>query len=763
MKGETYLMARIKRRSKPIIAIVLTVLMLATMVPFITLATDELTLTIDPVKRTATIGEIEDAVSYTLYVFETLEDAEADDPSRAIAFYVEDAATPSSLRAATPSSLVISVRETEFDGDAIRDPSGFIPGGKGIPGQDQDKVEAGFSTNLVPGVYFFGVKAKLADDSETPIVAQEGDTPMSINMGPDEAAKLIGDRFGDLGESLRIVDVRGASEIGEEGHIRYTTDVFAADAASGIVYDALLSHVTTRGVDEVDAAGVTVMVYDRGGANSVVAAANLKALGFNVIDISGVNQWELGLVYSAPEYPIDDPVDAPFKIRDLEFISTAKSLVGVPPYGNVNAPANSIAFRNIPYAGFEILVYEQKLDPATPTSLYAKGTIAKPLANDFETGENNTYKAWVVFELKNLDKALVVGTKYFVYIKAIDGVGIVGPETGVNWGGESPISEQFVEVTIPTPPPPTTPDPPPPVAPPPETTEPPPKDPELPKADIVPTEPTEEEVAEVEEAVADLIEDAADRWGGVIEQVGPPIVVTLPKAEPTIVTLKDIPEEIKVSDVTVMCKLNPDGTLTPVPTRIDKNGNIVVLLTDDAILVPLSVHATFSDLGRVVSHVKDEIERAASLMVVEGFPNGTFHPGEAVTTQQAVTMFLRATGIPVDWATAMATGVDSGYIGAGLTANAPMTRTQAAALIVNALKHFGLDYKLDKDEVDEYLKPFTDMVGQSEADRLTMAICVKLKIFRGSSANHMKPTGILNRSQMASLAVRLQDELLDFN
>ena len=302
-----------------------------------------------------------------------------------------------------------------------------------------------------------------------------------------------------------------------------------------------------------------------------------------------------------------------------------------------------------------------------------------------------------------------------------------------------------------------------PPTPPPETTEPPPQDPELPKADIVPTEPTEEEIEEVDEAVANLIEDAADRWGGVVEQVGPPIVVTLPKPEPTIVTLKDIPEEINVSDVTVMCKLNPDGTLTPVPTRIDKNGNIVVLLADDAILVPMAVHAHFSDLGRVVSHVKDEIERAASLMVVEGFPNGTFHPGEAVTAQQAVTMFLRATGIPVDWATAMATGVESGFIGTGMTANGPMTRTQAAALIVNALKHFGLDFKLDKEEVDEYLKPFTDMVGQSEADRLTMAICVKLNIFRGSSANHMKPTGILNRSQMASLAVRLQDELLDFN
>ena len=99
-----------------------------------------------------------------------------------------------------------------------------------------------------------------------------------------------------------------------------------------------------------------------------------------------------------------------------------------------------------------------------------------------------------------------------------------------------------------------------------------------------------------------------------------------------------------------MAVLSDNGTLTPVPTRVE-SGNIIVLLSDDAILVPLAVSVTFNDLQQVVAHVRTEIGKAASLMIIEGFPDGSFRPGTNVNVQQAVTMFLRAAGVPVEWAT----------------------------------------------------------------------------------------------------------------
>ena len=284
-------------------------------------------------------------------------------------------------------------------------------------------------------------------------------------------------------------------------------------------------------------------------------------------------------------------------------------------------------------------------------------------------------------------------------------------------------------------------------------------DPALPKATVTPTAPSDDEAKSVQDAVAALTKDAEERWGGKIDQAGPAIVVALENDVPTVVTLKDLPNGLDPSAITTMAALNKDGTLTPLPTRVDDDGVITVVVSESAILVPLSVQAAFTDIGNLVAHVKTEVESAAAYMIVEGFRDRTFRPGVRVTVHQAVTMFLRATGIPVEWASAMATGTENGFILPGMTPSAQMSRIQASHLIRRALSSFGMDYDLTSAEIDELLAPFTDMAGMSAADRMAMAVCVKIGVFSGTSATLINPNGILNRSQMASLAVRLQNVL----
>jgi len=280
------------------------------------------------------------------------------------------------------------------------------------------------------------------------------------------------------------------------------------------------------------------------------------------------------------------------------------------------------------------------------------------------------------------------------------------------------------------------------------------KEPGLATAEVTPTSPGPDTQSKAVNAV-ELLDSG---WAGDVRQAGQAVFVDLPEDVPTIVTLADEQGWITMASVTTMAILNDDGTLTPVPTRVI-GGKIVVILRKDAVLVPLSVSASFGDLQHVTTSVQSEINKAAAYMIVEGFPGGEFRPSADVTVQQAVTMFLRASGIPVDYATAMATGAEFRFVGAGMSPRAPMSRIQTAQLIANALAYFGLKYALSDSDIADILDAFPDVDGLGGAELEALAICVKLKIFQGHDGGTMDPNGILKRSQLASLAIRMQDVL----
>ena len=85
----------------------------------------------------------------------------------------------------------------------------------------------GDTTNLKPGQYWFAIQAVAADSANnSALSAVRG--PLTISMGPDEARELIEGRLGDLGATatslLRLIDLRGPTEFGEEGTVRYFGD-----------------------------------------------------------------------------------------------------------------------------------------------------------------------------------------------------------------------------------------------------------------------------------------------------------------------------------------------------------------------------------------------------------------------------------------------------------------------------------------------------------------------------------------------------------
>ena len=233
-------------------------------------------------------------------------------------------------------------------------------------------------------------------------------------------------------------------------------------------------------------------------------------------------------------------------------------------------------------------------------------------------------------------------------------------------------------------------------------------------------------------------------------------------AAPALVSLK-LDDSVDLGKLTTMAVMHDDGVLTAVPTRVCEDGSVLVLVRGSVMLLPLCIEADFKDIdmGAEYAHVTDEIHRAANLMIVEGRGNGIFDPSAPVTEREAAIMLLRAVGVPVDWDSAMEIARAHGLAGADAASGTPMPRADTAVMIVNALRDAGVKAQLEDGEAEEILSAFSDVDDLDDIERASLAICVKLGIFQGSGSDTMNPHGILQRSQVASLAVRMQDVILD--
>jgi hypothetical protein len=262
-------------------------------------------------------------------------------------------------------------------------------------------------------------------------------------------------------------------------------------------------------------------------------------------------------------------------------------------------------------------------------------------------------------------------------------------------------------------------------------------------------------------AVATLAATVSIATGKTIALAGEPISISVGSAN-SVMNIS-APDEVHIESMTTMAILHEDGTITPVPTRIDEDGNIIIFVTlrGDVTLVPLAVTANFADIGAQTQNVQEEINRAASLKIIQGVGDGVFNPTAAVTNQEATTMFLRAIGTPVEFETALNTANNAGLIGAGIVAGEPMTRIEAAKLAANVLELVGKEWEITVAQAEAAIADFDDLDGLSDEEKIALAVTVHFDIFQGAGGGLMNPNATIQRSQMASVAVRLQDVILN--
>ena len=403
--------------------------------------------------RSLVFKPIVGATGYNVYAYATKSDAEADTNPLAFAENVSPTIGSGSLGGTQGTSTIsladneclIDVRLIEFieikENTTRTLPAGYTPAGLGdsyFPGDG-----AGDKTNLRPGQYWFRLQAVDADNparnSDLSAIYADGDA-FSISMGPDEArdileAFLVNGNPSNTSESpLRIIDLRNAAELSDEGYIKFSEGNRMPASAFNTTEEAeaIFGHVN-------DKSAVTIFVLCRGGGRAVTAARHLSNAGYtNVYNLEGVNQWTLGLMYDDPTFRFRQASSG--NDGDLGPSTTTASPAGI----SYDAEAGVIRWYNIPRARFNIYAFASE----TQADALAIGTLPV-LAQDL-TGNGADWRLVRSFDLSELN--LGEGT-YYIRVQALPDTeeAVRGYTPAANWGAPSELSDP-IEVTVQVPP-----------------------------------------------------------------------------------------------------------------------------------------------------------------------------------------------------------------------------------------------------------------------------------------------------------------------
>ena len=396
--------------------------------------------------RSLVFEPVPGATGYNVYAYGSKADAEADANRLAVAENVGatlgSQTTGGTLRTQAVQlegdEILIDVRLIQFNdiqAGATRSlPAGYLPAGLGdayFPGDAK-----GDTTNLKPGQYWFRIQAVNADNpdinSGLSELLPDGET-YSIAYGPNEGRDAIEPLLaaGKLGTTpeadLRIVDLRGPTEFSDEGYIRFSDGnrITAQDFNTTEKAEALFGHTD-------DKSAVTIVVYCRGGGRSLTASRNLTSAGYtNVINMQGVEQWTLGLMYDDPTFRFRQVGEG--EDGDVADPTNADSPAGI----SFDAAAGVLRWYNVVRAKYNIYAFSSA-DETDPANAVATGTLAA-LPQDL-TGNGADWRFVRKYDLAALN--LAEGT-YYVRVQALPEIDApvrgYAPETV--WGTASVLSD----------------------------------------------------------------------------------------------------------------------------------------------------------------------------------------------------------------------------------------------------------------------------------------------------------------------------------
>jgi hypothetical protein len=234
-----------------------------------------------------------------------------------------------------------------------------------------------------------------------------------------------------------------------------------------------------------------------------------------------------------------------------------------------------------------------------------------------------------------------------------------------------------------------------------------------------------------------------------------------------------LPDGIKANKATTVVVINEDGTLRHVPTyfrtRDGKSFAVIHSLTNSVYAI-VQNQKTFADVEKHWS--KNAVNDLASRMILNGADETHYNPNSAVTRAEFSAIIIRALGLPDtgsasafkdvksgDWfagavSKAQEYGIINGYEDAIFRPASTITREEAMAIVLRALKLAGLETAINETDIEATLSRFSRGNEVSSWAKPAVAMAVKYEIINGSDAGLM-PNSDITRAETAVIVQRM--------
>ena len=291
------------------------------------------------------------------------------------------------------------------------------------------------------------------------------------------------------------------------------------------------------------------------------------------------------------------------------------------------------------------------------------------------------------------------------------------------------------------------------------------------------------EISKTPNETVKVIENDAEKGGYTI--VAPPVSfnITCTYGDKTIQVDKfnsyvertiAIPEGIDPQKITTGVIVNPDGTVSHVPTQI------VVIIGKYYAKINSLTNSTYSVIWNpvvfsdVTNHwAKEPVNEMGSRKVIGGIGDNKFAPDREITRAEFASLTMRALGLvednnknvfkdvkDSDWFSGAVSktneyGLINGYTDSTFRPNNKITREEAMAIVSKAMNLVGMDTNTTDTE--------TQLAGFKDRDRIggwpkdAVVVCIKYNVIKGSN-QMLNPKANITRAETAAILMRLLQE-----
>lgn len=230
-----------------------------------------------------------------------------------------------------------------------------------------------------------------------------------------------------------------------------------------------------------------------------------------------------------------------------------------------------------------------------------------------------------------------------------------------------------------------------------------------------------------------------------------------------------IPDGADPKKITTGVAVNNDGTVRHVPTKVivaDGKYYAQIKSLTNSIYTVIWNQKSFKDLEK---HWSQEIVNdMVSRLIVNGDGEDTFAPDKSVTRAEFVSILVSALGLDTKGSssdfkdiktddpyykaisTAYAYGIAGGYRDGSFKPGKVITREEAAAMAVNAMKIADLDTTVSGEQVTTLLAKFKDGGKVSKWANNSVALCIKYGVIAGNNGC-ITPEKVLTRAEAAAM------------